>query len=92
MAIFHSHGQVISKSQGRSALAAAAYRSGSKLIEQVCDPESGMVAEQVWDYTGKKGVVFSKILAPEFAPDWVYEREKLWNKVTARENRKDGDR
>ncbi|WP_341751249.1 MULTISPECIES: MobA/MobL family protein [unclassified Candidatus Tisiphia] len=41
-------------------------------------------------YSKKKGVVFSKIYAPENAPNWVYDREELWNRVTSREQKKDG--
>ncbi|WP_341763526.1 MobQ family relaxase [Candidatus Tisiphia endosymbiont of Beris chalybata] len=90
MAIFHHHTQVIGKSSGRSAVAAAAYRSGSKLLEHIVDTDTGLTTEQVWDYSKKQGVVFSNIYAPEGSPEWVYDREKLWNKVTHRETRKDG--
>lgn len=90
MAIFHHHTQVIGKSSGRSAVAAAAYRSGSKLVEHIVDIDTGLTTEQVWDYSKKQGVVFSNIYAPENAPEWVYDREKLWNKVTHGETRKDG--
>lgn len=90
MAIFHKNGQIISKSRGRSAVAAAAYRSGSKIVEYLLDSVTGIFGEHIWDYRKKGGVVFSQIFAPDNAPDWVYDREQLWNKVTAREKRKDG--
>lgn len=89
VAIYHTHGQVISKSQGRSAVSAAAYRSASKLIEYIVDKETGLTISQVWDYTKKSGVVYSKVYAPENAPTWVNDREKLWNNVIGFEKRKD---
>ncbi len=64
MAIFHQHGQVIGKSDGRSAVAASAYRSSSKLVEIVVDKETGIVSEITWDYSNKRGVVFSMVIAP----------------------------
>lgn len=81
MAIYHLHAQVIGRGKGRSSVAAAAYRAACKLLEQIIDNETGTVFEIVHDYTKKSGVVFSKILAPENAPLWVYDREVLWNKV-----------
>lgn len=62
-------------------VAAAAYRSGSALA----DRRYGVTH----DYRDKPGVEFSEILAPSEAPDWVYDRERLWNEVEAGEKRKD---
>lgn len=59
---------------------AAAYRSGSKLEGSGNRPI---------DFTRKEDVVYSKILAPEGSPDWVYDRQTLWNKVERTEKRKD---
>ena len=81
MAIFHYSAQVISRSEGRSAVAAAAYRAGAELH----DERTGLTH----DYTKKEGVIHSEILAPLNAPDWVFDRELLWNKVGATEKRKD---
>ena len=85
MKSLHQSFQIIGKSRGRSAIAAAAYRSGEKLTEYVLDKETGIITEQIWDYSRKKGVVFSAIYAPEYAPEWVYDRQQLWNRVTAGE-------
>ena len=85
MKSLHQSFQIIGKSRGRSAVAAAAYRSGEKLVEYVLDKETGIITEQIWDYSRKKGVVFSAIYAPEYAPEWVYDRQQLWNRVTAGE-------
>ncbi|WP_206817945.1 MobQ family relaxase [Chroococcus sp. FPU101] len=81
MAIYHASAKIISRSGGKSILAAAAYRAGDKLTDQRLGTR--------FDYTKKQGVDSTIILAPENAPDWVRNREKLWNTVEAAENRKD---
>ncbi len=81
MAIYHFSASIISRSSGRSATAAAAYRAGEKII----DERTGLLH----DYTHKKGVDSTFILAPNSAPDWVFNREKLWNEVELVERRKD---
>src|SRR5713226_3188311 len=81
MAIYHFTAKVISHSHGRSAVAAAAYRSGSRFHDQR--------QELSFDYTHKTEVVHSEILLPEEAPEWMADRERLWNAVEAGEKRKD---
>ena len=81
MAIYHLHAQIISRKAGRSAVACAAYRAGQKLQDE-------RTGEQ-FDYTRKRSVMESMILAPESAPEWVRDRERLWNQVEAAEKRKD---
>ncbi|GFE72051.1 MobQ family relaxase [Chroococcus sp. FPU101] len=81
MAIYHVSAKIISRSGGKSVLASAAYRAGDKLT----DVRLG----KSFDYTKKQGVDSTIILAPSNAPEWVYNREKLWNQVEAAENRKD---
>src|SRR5579885_686861 len=81
MAIYHFSGTVISRSQGRSAVACAAYRSAEKLHDEKYDREH--------DYTHKQDVASAEILLPENAPAWMADREKLWNAVEANEKRKD---
>jgi len=71
---------MISRSQGRSATGAAAYRSG----ERIEDVRTGLV----FDYERRSGVDHTEIVAPEGAPDWVYDRSMLWNAVEATETRK----
>jgi ATP-dependent exoDNAse (exonuclease V) alpha subunit len=73
--------QFLSRSDNRSAVAAAAYRAGDRLAD-----ERG---KMVHDYTRKGGVVHAEIMAPEAAPGWVHDRERLWNAVEATEKRKD---
>ena len=73
MAIYYFNASVISRSAGRSATASAAYRAA----EKIKDNRTG----EVHDYSQKKGVDEKFILAPEQAPNWVHNREKLWNEV-----------
>ncbi|MEN8550649.1 MobQ family relaxase [Acinetobacter soli] len=80
MAIYHFSVKAISRSDGRSAVACAAYRSGEKLI---CDYYG---KEQ--DYTKKTGVEFTNIYAPENTKKELLDRNKLWNAVEKVENRK----
>ncbi|KYD11420.1 hypothetical protein B4102_2148 [Heyndrickxia sporothermodurans] len=77
MAIYHFSGQImsrISKQTGKpkSPLACAAYRSGEKLVDEV-DNKTFFYKREVEPIT--------HILAPSHAPDWVYNRERLWNEV-----------
>ena len=81
MAIFSMRIQVIGRSAGRSATAAAAYRSG----EQIEDQRTG----QVHDYTGKSDIYGNEILLPEGAPERLGDRVTLWNEVERGEKRKD---
>ena len=81
MAIYHFSAQVISRSQGRSSVAAAAYRASEKLL----DERTG----QTHDFTQKSDVIEKDILLPKDAPAWMTDREKLWNGVEHTEKRKD---
>ncbi|MDD3502349.1 MAG: MobQ family relaxase, partial [Candidatus Cloacimonetes bacterium] len=80
MAIYHFSVKNISRSDGRSAVAAAAYRSGEKLIDKRQDKEQ--------DYTRKSGIEFKKIYAPNNTNPELLDRQTLWNKVEKVENRK----
>ncbi|SEN89209.1 plasmid mobilization system relaxase [Loktanella fryxellensis] len=71
---------MISRSQGRSATAAAAYR----VAERIEDRRTGLV----FDYAARGGVDHTEILAPDHAPDWVHDRSELWNRVEESETRK----
>ena len=81
MAIFHFSVQVIGRAQGRSAVAAAAYRAAERLHDDRLDRDH--------DFTSKAGVVHSEILLPEGAPERFSDRAILWNEVEATEKRKD---
>ena len=80
MAIYHLSVKSISRSSGRSVVAAAAYRSGVALT----DERQGLTH----DYTRKQGVEDAFIVAPEGAV-WVQDRNALWNAAEAAEKRKD---
>lgn len=73
MAIYHCHCKIISRGQGRSAVCAAAYRSGEKLYNEYDGIEH--------DYTKKGGVVYSEIMLCENAPKEYQDRQTLWNAV-----------
>lgn len=80
MASYHLSAKIIGRSDGRSVVAAAAYRSGSRL-DRV---ETG----DTQDYCRKGGVVSADLLTPDHAPDWARDRSGLWNRVEAVETRK----
>ena len=80
MAIYHLRASMISRSAGRSATGAAAYRSG----ERIHDQRTGLD----FDYRARSGVEHVEILAPAHAPKWVHDRSELWNRVEAAETRK----
>jgi Ti-type conjugative transfer relaxase TraA len=81
MAIYHLHVKVIGRKSGSSAVASAAYRSGSQLRDERL--------ERSHDFSGKRGVVHSEVMLPEHAPEAWSDRERLWNDVEAFEIRKD---
>lgn len=81
MAIYHFSAKIISRANGSSALAAAAYRSASRLHDQRLDRHH--------DFSNKAGVVHSEVLLPDGAPEAWRDREVLWNAVEAVEVRKD---
>ena len=63
----------MSRGKGKSAVAAAAYRSGEKLTNEW----DGMTH----DYTRKGGVVHTEIMLPPHAPPSFADRSTLWNNV-----------
>ncbi len=81
MAIYHFSARIISRSAGRSATAAAAYRAS----ERIRDERTGLV----FDYRRKVGVAWKQIFAPADAPVWAHDRAQLFNRVEVGENRKD---
>ena len=70
-----------SAAQGRSAVAAAAYRSGTKLTNEW----DGMTH----DYTRKGGIVHAEIMLPAHAPPEFADRSILWNSVEQIEKARD---
>jgi ATP-dependent exoDNAse (exonuclease V) alpha subunit len=80
MSSYHLSVKTISRSAGRSATAAVAYRTASKITDQ----RTG----EVHDYTRKSGVEYIKLVLPENAPSWSINREELWNAAEQAETRK----
>jgi Ti-type conjugative transfer relaxase TraA len=81
MAIYHFSAKVISRANGSSAVAAAAYRSASRLEDERLG--------RGHDFSNKSGVVHSEVMAPEGSPERWQDRETLWNEVELGEKRKD---
>jgi Ti-type conjugative transfer relaxase TraA len=81
MAIYHFSAKVISRASGSSAMAAAAYRSASRLHDERLGRSH--------DFTNKAGVIHSEVMLPEGAPEQFRDRTTLWNAVEAAELRKD---
>ena len=81
MALYHFSAKVISRAAGRSAVAAAAYRSAAELDDERL--------ERTHDFTAKTGVVYSEVLLPAGAPERLADRATLWNEVERGEKRKD---
>ena len=81
MATYRLEAKVISRAKGRSATASAAYRSGGV----IADERTG----ELYDYSAKRGVLHSEIMAPPNTPAWMLDREELWNAVERVEQRRD---
>ena len=81
MAIYHLEAKVVSRGAGRSAVAASAYLSCSRLYNDYDGIQH--------DYTKKQGLVWQKVFLPEYAPQEWQDREKLWNAVEKVETAKD---
>ncbi|MEH6758301.1 MAG: Ti-type conjugative transfer relaxase TraA [Parasphingorhabdus sp.] len=81
MAIYHFSAKVVSRANGSSAVASAAYRAAERLTDDRLGRDH--------DFTNKAGVVHSEIMLPEGAPERLGDRETLWNAVEAGEVRKD---
>ena len=80
MASYHLQVKTIKRSAGRSATAAAAYRSGEAIL---CQREG-----RLHDYSRKGGIEETFLVLPEHAPDWAGDRAQLWNEAEARETRR----
>ncbi|MDX0524818.1 Ti-type conjugative transfer relaxase TraA [Sinorhizobium medicae] len=82
MAIYHCSMKPIARSGGRSAVAAIAYRTATKIVNE----RDGIVH----DFTQKRGVEHSEIVLPDgVEASWALDRSTLWNAVEKAENRKD---
>jgi len=75
--MYHCSIKTVSRSQGRSALGAAAYRAGVSLRDDLTG--------ELHDYTRKIGVVYTEIIAPDGIQ---FDRNQLWNFAEQSETRK----
>jgi len=73
MAIYRLSLKSISRSNGRSAIAAACYRSGDTLDCKVTGDK--------FNYSKKRGIYHSEILIPEGADKKFLDRKTLWDSV-----------
>ena len=81
MAIYHMQAKVVSRGSGRSAVAASAYMSCSRMYNDYDGIQH--------DYTRKHGLIYQEVLLPPMAsPEWK-DREQLWNAVEAAKKTKD---
>ena len=81
MASYHLEAKVVGRGAGRSAVAASAYLSCSRLYNDYDGIQH--------DYTKKQGLVWQEVFLPEYAPQEWQDREKLWNAVEEVETAKD---
>lgn len=81
MAIYHLSTKPLSRSAGRSSVAAAAYRAAVKLRDER--------TAQVHDYERRSGVESAALLLPDGSAATAVDRAVLWNAAEAAEKRKD---
>ena len=81
MAIYHMEAKVVSRGSGRSAVAASAYMSCSRMYNDYDGIQH--------DYTRKYGLIYQEVMLPPMAPPEWKDREQLWNAVEAAEKTKD---
>ena len=81
MAIYHLEAKMVSRGAGRSAVAASAYLSCSRMLNDYDGVQH--------DYTRKQGLAWQAVFLPPMAPPEWQNREKLWNAVEEAEKTKD---
>ena len=81
MAIYHLEAKIVSRGAGRSAVAAAAYLSCSRMLNEYDGVQH--------DYTRKQGLGCRQVFLPATAPAEWQDRETLWNAVEETETAKD---
>lgn len=77
MAIYHASFKIVKRSDGKSVVAAAAYRSGKKFYDERED--------KMHDYRRKERVLSHEIMLCKNAPAKWKDAERLWNDVEASE-------
>ncbi|MGE4046252.1 MAG: MobQ family relaxase [Acetobacteraceae bacterium] len=79
---YHCSVKGVGRAKGRSVVAAAAYRAGERLHDEI----TGLVQ----DYQLRHGVLDTFILTPQDAPSWAHDRGRLWNEAERAEPRANG--
>ena len=82
MAIFMASTKSVSRAKGQSAIAAAAYRAGDKLLDECKDHG------KLHDYEKRSGVLSADIILPSALADGEIGRAELWNMAERKETRK----
>ena len=75
MAIYHMQAKVVSRGSGRSAVAASAYMSCSRMYNDYDGIQH--------DYTRKQGLIYQEVMLPPMAPLEWNDRELLKKQKTA---------
>ena len=81
MAIYHARVKTFSRAKGHSSVAAAAYRAGLLLVDEKTGSRH--------DYRRRGGVVETRCVVPEGAPNWSMVPAQLWSAAEHAERRKD---
>ena len=81
MAIYHMQAKVVSRGSGRSAVAASAYMSCSRMYNDYDGIQH--------DHTRKQGLIYQEVMLPPMAPLEWNDRKQLWNAVEETEKTKD---
>jgi|SRR5947208_16833328 len=80
MAIYHFTVKTVSFGKGQSAVATAAYNARTQLYNERDGTKTS-------DYNRASAAAFTGVFAPKDAPEWAHDREQLWNRAEAAENR-----
>lgn len=81
MAIYHARVKTFSRAKGHSSVAAAAYRAGLLLVDEKTGSRH--------DYRRRGGVVETRCVVPDDAPEWSLVPERLWCAAEHAERRRD---
>jgi hypothetical protein len=82
MAIYHLTTKVFSRGKGQSAIAAAAYRSGERLVDEAMGVQKFYTARA-------ERIEFQGMFVPANSPEWAHDRNAFWNRAEQAENRFD---
>ena len=104
MAMYHLHVRFVKRSEGKSSVAAAAYRAGERLIDpyrqqqaekarelEANGEQAGQVLPHILDFRHKAGQVqHAEVMTPGHVPDRLSDRQPMWGTVEDTLNYKTG--